>query len=276
MSSIPVAIASCECRCGELAENLVQVKTLAARASGAGAAMLVFPEMNLTGYATDPLDVARVAIAVSEVEGALAAISDKTGVGLLVGLVERGEGGRFYASHLVVEPCGITGVYRKTHLGPPERELFTAGDTVPVFDVAGIRFGIQLCYDAHFPELSTHMALQGAELIVIPHASPRGTPDEKRDSWLRHLTARAFDTGSYVMAVNPVGCCCRDNRYPGVILVIGPDGRVLLERTFDLPEFAVVSIEPQRVARARSHRMTDYLSARRPELYRRLAGSRRS
>ena len=55
--------------------------------------------------------------------------------------------------------------------------------TVPLFDVHGITLGIQLCYDAHFPELSTRMALDGADVIFMPHASPRGTPSKKLDSW---------------------------------------------------------------------------------------------
>ncbi len=65
--------------------------------------------------------------------------------------------------------------------------------------------GIQLCYDAHFPELSTRMAVNGADIIFMPHASPRGTPSQKLTSWLRHLTARAFDNGVFIVACNQNG-----------------------------------------------------------------------
>jgi N-carbamoylputrescine amidase len=166
-----------------------------------------------------------------------------------------------------VTPTGILGIYRKLHIAPPEKSVFDAGKNIPVFDAGGIRFGIQLCYDAHFPELSTHMALAGADVIFIPHASPRGTPAEKRDSWLRHLPARAFDNGVFVVACNQVG----DNRtgltFPGVAVVIGPDGRVVATDFGGREGLLVADLDAGLLAAVRSHPMRYFLPHRRPDIY---------
>ena len=106
---------------------------------------------------------------------------------------------------MVISPRGRTGVYRKLHLAPPEADHFSSGESLPVFHWSGIRFGIQLCYDAHFPQLSTQMAEADADMIFIPHASPRGQAAEKHQSWMRHLPARAFDNGLFVVACNQTG-----------------------------------------------------------------------
>jgi predicted amidohydrolase len=53
--------------------------------------------------------------------------------------------GTLYASHMVITPQGRTGIYRKLHLAPPESDYFSPGESLPVFQWSGIRFGIQLC-----------------------------------------------------------------------------------------------------------------------------------
>ena len=70
-----------------------------------------------------------------------------------------------------------------------------------MFHEGDLTFGLELCYESHFPEISTVLCLKGAEILFMPHASPRGEPDEKMKSWLRHLPSRAFDNGVFV---NPV------------------------------------------------------------------------
>jgi predicted amidohydrolase len=49
---------------------------------------------------------------------------------ILAGLLEKDSKGRVYASHLVVTPRGVAGIYRKIHIAPPETDVFSAGDTI--------------------------------------------------------------------------------------------------------------------------------------------------
>jgi N-carbamoylputrescine amidase len=186
---------------------------------------------------------------------------------ILAGLAETDAGGRLYAAHLVVRPDGLAGKYRKLHLGPPEKAIYTAGNTIPIFAAGGFRFGIQLCYDTHFPELATAMALKGADAIFLPHASPGGTPKNKLTSWMRHLPARAFDNGVFVIACNQTGDNGRGLSFPGVGLLLRPSGEVLDSYTRGGETLMLADLKADDLAAVRSHRMRYFLPNRRPELY---------
>jgi len=253
-------------------ENLERMDGWTAAAKGSGAAMVCFPELNITGYGVDQ-DIREAAEPLSgEVVCRLCALAVRHQTIILAGLVEKGEKGGIFASHLAAGPQGLLGVYRKLHIAPPEKNTFDAGMGSPVFEAAGIRFGIQLCYDAHFPELSTRMALDGADVIFMPHASPRGTPEEKRDSWMRHLPARAFDNGVFIVACNQVDENGAGLAFPGLAVVIGPDGRLIAEDAGGREALLVADLESGRLAAVRSHPMRYFLPNRRPDIYHRPKG----
>ena len=183
-------------------------------------------------------------------------------------MVEKDENDRLFASHLVVTPEAISGVYRKIHIAPPERDMFSPGDSVPLFEVNGIKLGIQLCYDAHFPELSTRMAVEGADIIFMPHASPRGTPTEKFNSWMRHLTARAYDNSVFIVACNQIGENQNGLDFPGLAVVVGPSGMILAKDTTGCEGMLVADLKSDKLSAVREHRMRYFLPNRRPDLYR--------
>ncbi|MGA6926811.1 MAG: nitrilase-related carbon-nitrogen hydrolase, partial [Desulfosarcina sp.] len=173
-----------------------------------------------------------------------------------------------YASHMVITPQGRTAIYRKLHLAPPEAALFHPGDALPVFEWSGIRFGIQLCYDAHFPELSTRMAEAQADIIFIPHASPRGQAADKHHSWMRHLPARAFDNGLFVVACNQTGNNQNGLVFPGNAVAFSPSGEIMDSRLSGRSGLLMVDLRADRIQHVRGHRMRYFLPHRRPELYR--------
>ena len=125
----------------------------------------------------------------------------------------------------------------------------------------------QLCYEAHFPEISTVMALKGAEIIFMPHASPRGTPSQKLDSWLRHLTARAFDNSVFVIACNQNGDNQRGLKFPGLALIIDPSGAVINKNISGEEGIAIADLKADTLEAVRGHRMRYFLPNRRPEMY---------
>jgi len=274
MEDIRIAAAICRCPVGRTAHNLETVRRLARRAAAAGARIVCFPELNLSGYGSGDRLRAIAMPAPAAVSQPLAALAAETGALILAGLAVAAGNGRVGALHGVWWPDGRRAAYGKVHAGPPEREVLAPGDRVPVFDGPGLRFGLQLCYDAHFPELTTAMALAGAEAVFLPHASPRGTPVEKRASWLRHLTARAFDNGIFVIACNQVGDNGEGLVFPGVALVIGPDGNVLADRTVTREALLVVDLKAADLERVRGHRMRWFLPHRRPEVYGRVVVDR--
>lgn len=267
MRDIRIALAIQNSRVGDTAGNLARMEALAHAAARAGAAILCFPEMAVTGYHFAK-PITRVAEPIPGPSlDMLSLLSRATNLTLLAGLAEKSTDGRIYASHAVITPDGIIGHYRKTHLGPPERSVFTAGDTAPIFHYQGVTFGIQLCYDAHFPELSTIMALKGAEVIFMPHASPRNNPEEKQRSWMRHLPARAFDNSVYVAACNPWGDNGWGLKFPGVGLAIRPDGEVLASLGAMGDDLLVTELTADFLSNIRKNPMSCFLPHRRPELY---------
>ena len=229
MQSIRIAAAMLQSPVGRLDDNLSAAAALTCQARQAGARLICFPEMTLTGYSTRG-SLADVAVpSDGPVAGVLQQLAEQEAMTILVGTAESARDGRVYAAHWVVRPGKPIAAYRKIHIAPPETRVLASGGRVPVFADGAIRFGIQLCYDAHFPELSAHMAARGADVIFFPHASPRGTPTEKRQSWMRHLTARAFDNGVFVVACNQAGENGEGLVFPATAVVIGPSGDLLAE-----------------------------------------------
>ena len=267
MRDTRIALVVANCPVAAVGENLASVERLAGEAAREGAEIVCFPELNLTGYSVAP-DVAQTALPVpGPLTEEMVRIARSTSLTILAGLAEKDPDGRMYATHLVVTPQGVSGAYRKIHIAPPERRLFSPGGQVSLHSLPGLTFGIQLCYDSHFPELSTCMALKGCDLIFMPHASPRGTPEDKMASWMRHLTARAFDNGVFIGACNQVG----DNRhglnFPGVAMVFGPSGEVLQQFGSDEESLLVADLTAAQLSDVRRHRMRYFLPHRRPDIY---------
>lgn len=252
---------------GDVRRNLDAMVNWIKVSKNEGAHLICFPELNITGYS----NLEEIKNSAEPVPGPitqdLSNLSKSQKIVILAGIVEKDEKDHIFSSHLVIKPDGFVGVYRKLHIAPPEQGIFTPGDTIPLFDARGVKFGIQLCYDAHFPELSTHMAIKGADLIFIPHASPRGTPEEKYRSWMRHLTARAFDNGLFVVACNQTGKNEKGLCFPGIAVIIGPSGKVIKKKLGNRESLVVVNLKSKDLDRVREHRMRYFLPNRRPELY---------
>jgi predicted amidohydrolase len=268
MKDIRIAAVVCRCPVGQVQHNLERTRYWTLRARKKGAALVCFPELNLTGYSNRE-EIAEHAISAHgpEIDGLIRLSVDQQ-ITLLVGFAEKVEDGRLFASHMAITPQGRTGVYRKLHLAPPEVDLFSPGETLPVFHWSGVRFGIQMCYDAHFPELSTRMAETEADMIFIPHASPRGQAVDKHQSWMRHLPARAFDNGLFVVACNQTGDNQNGLVFPGNAAAFSPSGEVLAARLSGASGMLMADLTADQLCHVRNHRMRYFLPNRRPGLYR--------
>jgi N-carbamoylputrescine amidase len=101
----------------------------------------------------------------------------------------------------------------------------------------------------------------------MPHASPRGTPQKKLESWMRHLSARAFDNGVFTVACNQVGENQKGLEFPGLAVVIGPSGNKLMDKTTDREGMLVTDLKADDLSEVRNHKMKYFLPNRRPDLY---------
>lgn len=267
MKDIRVAVAIFNSPVNKTGHNIDRMTRWIKEAKRKGAEIICFPEMNITGYSvrTDISDAAEPVPCPTTDK--LLNLASEENIVILAGMAEKDEKGHIFASHLVVKPYEDLGVYRKLYIAPPERPIYTPGDKILLFETQGVKFGVQLCYDAHFPELSTHMAINGAELIFIPHASPRGTPDKKFISWMRHLPARAYDNSLFIIACNQTGKNGKGLTFPGVSVIIGPSGKIIKKRISGREGIMVGDLKADDLARVRNNRMHFFLPNRRAGLY---------
>ncbi len=269
MNNLRIAAAVVCAPIGETEGNLAKVIHWTNIARNQGARLICFPEMNLTGYCHTTAAAELAETIPGPTTAVLSDLARDTGITILAGMAEKDSAGKLYIVHLAASPDGNLEVYRKLYLAPPEQAVFECGDEVPLFQVGETTFGIQLCYDAHFPELMTRMALDGADVVFLPHASPsRGmTAADKDQSWMRHLPARAYDNGIFIVACNQTGSNGNGLDFPGNALVIDPSGKILEKKLDDTEGLLVVDLEGAALKHVRGHRMRYFLPNRRPELY---------
>ncbi|MCP3875856.1 MAG: amidohydrolase [Desulfobacteraceae bacterium] len=267
MKAIKAALVVQNCIAGNFEHNLKSTCKFISEASQNNAKIIVFPEMNLTGYVSSSGIISISKPINSDITQIFSTMAKDLGITILVGIAEKKQNNEICASHLIFFPNGTFDVYRKIHTAPFEKKYFTAGNTISVFKSHGLNFGVQLCYDAHFPELTLAQALKKADIIFIPHASPRGSSHGKYDSWIRHLRARAFDNGLYIAACNQIGDNSKGLSFPGVSLLIGPDGNVISKSIDNSEGIHIITIEKTILDQVRSHKMRYFLPNRRNDLF---------
>jgi N-carbamoylputrescine amidase len=267
MKNLKVAAVTMESQPGEIEKNLRKVAYYAQEAVESGAEIICFPELCLSGYFTEKASQVYSFSRSEDMIENVQRLSLSLGIIILAGLVEMMPDGKPYLTHVIAGSEGRSVRYRKTHLSPPERERYRQGHEIPVYHQPGYTFGVQLCYEAHFPEISTTLALKGADIIFIPHASPWGTSDEKIQSWSRHLMSRAFDNALYVVACNQMGETPEGLSFPGVVLAINPAGKVMASYGGRKEKMLLVALSGEELKKMRDHRMRYFLPHRRPELY---------
>jgi len=140
----------------------------AKEAEGKNVDLLLFPECFLTGYILSETYMAKYSYDFeSEEFAAILKQLEHVKPMLVFGVAEK-KSGKYYNSAVVVNGGEIVGVYRKTHLIDPNELFFTPGKDYPIFEVKGLKFGINICYDAQFPDAAKAVAAQGAQLLLLP------------------------------------------------------------------------------------------------------------
>jgi len=267
MEDLRVAAAVMRSAAGKKAENLARMKILVREAARRGAQAACFPEMNVSGYGLrQEMGSFAESIPGPSTEAVLK-MAREYDLLILAGLAEKAAKDEFFISHFAAGPEGLIGVYRKIHLGPPEEGIFQAGTECPVFSSGKVRFGIELCFDGHFPELSTLLALKGAEVIFIPHASPRESSAEKKARWLRYLPARAYDNSVFLVACNLLGETESGLAFSGGALILDPKGEILAESQDGGEEIILAELKSDTLRSVRENSKGFFLGRRRPDVY---------
>ncbi len=213
----------------------------------------------------------------SEVLAKIRNAAKELGVALVLPFGEQTDTG-MYNSAMVTDSKGkVAGVYRKTHIpayfpnekaggtGSFEKFYFTPGSDLPVFDVDGVKIGVQICNDRLYPEPSRVLAMRGAEIIFMPIAySVYSDPEHRNAMWPLAMRGRALENGVYVVASNKVGTE-GVREHLGRSMIVDPRGTILKEAGNKNPELIVQEIDLAEVPAQR--KKFPWWRDRRPELY---------
>ncbi|WP_026300813.1 NAD+ synthase [Thioalkalivibrio sp. ALE23] len=190
---------------GALESNERRMREFVQQARAAGAHLVVFPELALTGY--PPEDLLLRPAFLDAVDAALERLADVSiGIDLLVGAPRRTEEGLANAA-VWLRNGAIHASYAK-HILPnysvfDEVRYFHAGHEPCVVQLGGWRLGVTVCEDIWQPAPAAHARIAGADVLLNLNASPfhRGKPAERSAV----VAARVAETGCPVLYVNQVG-----------------------------------------------------------------------
>ena len=199
------ALAQINTTVGDIAGNADKIASATVQARERGAALVLFPELALTGY--PPEDLLLKPHFLDEVAGTLAELAAQTiDVVAIVGFPERADD--VYNSAAVLADGDVAGVYRKLRLPNygvfDEQRYFQVGDAPATIEVNGATIGLTICEDIWEPgPPATAEALAGAQVVVNLSASPyhHGKGPQRE----RMLGQRARDSLVSVLFCNAVG-----------------------------------------------------------------------
>jgi N-carbamoylputrescine amidase len=204
----------------------------ARKAFESGADVAVLPELVIPGYVADRDRLAPIA---EPLEGptveAWRSLAAEHGGFVCGGFCER-DGDRLYNAAVVVSGEGVVLHYRKLHNFAAEKLCFAPGDKgLPVAKLPFGVVGLCVCYDLRFVETLRGIALQGAELVLVPTAWVRGFD---RRGWDEH--GLATQAAAVVVQANLdqvfVACASQagvrgDAEFLGSSVLVGPTGDVV-------------------------------------------------
>ena len=234
MQPLRIALAQLASRLGDLEANLVRHRETIAAARSAGAALVVFPELGLTGYLVQDL-AAEVAMRRDDPR-LLGLAADAADLSAVVSFVEESDDHRLYVAVALLEGGTVLHVHRKLFLPTyglfDERRFFAAGDSVrAVPSRLGVALGLSICEDFWHVAVPNLLALDGAQILINVSSSPGRDLAATNEvglgtatSWREIMRTYAQLTTSFVVFCNRVGVD-ESITFWGGSEVIAPSGR---------------------------------------------------
>jgi predicted amidohydrolase len=298
MRDIRVATVQFQHRPGDKAYNLGRVRHFVTEAASAGAEIIAFPEMCLTGYwhvrklSRDEVEALAEPVPNGASTQQLLRLSREHRMTIGAGLIERADDGRLYNAYVVAMPDGRWALHRKLHVFVSR--YLSEGDKYTVFDTPhGCRLGVLICYDNNIIENARVTALLGAEILLAPHqtggcnsVSPHGMKPIDQKIWarreedpaaceaelcgpkgrgwlMRWLPSRAHDNGMFLLFSNGIGPDDDEIR-TGNAMILDPYGEIIAETRSMGDAMVVADLDASLLETSSGRR---WLRARRPELY---------
>ena len=278
MKRIKVASVQMNALKDDLDHNLDVHAKFVRRAARENCHLIMFPELSATAHYGDEKVVQFAEEAgdgpVFETISALAAKHD---ILVSYGFCELAHG-THYNSQALVGQEGLIGIQRKVHASGDEYFSFRMGRSLDVYDIGFCRVGTLICCDSAFSEAWRVLALKGAEVILLPHASRSGSGKRIQEKeQLTSLKSRlsslpgsfgihAPSNGVFAVFGNQVDYNGHST-HAGGTYILDPFGGVMAKGRVSLRDQMVTAeLQPQALDRAR--RASGFLlRTRRPEVY---------
>ncbi|MFJ3975995.1 carbon-nitrogen hydrolase family protein [Streptomyces sp. NPDC090021] len=234
-----IAAAQMTCVPADVRANAARAAALALTAREQGAALVVFPELTLTGYEIDAL-AADPGLWTGADDPRLDPLR-AAGIATAVNVALPGDGPRPAIATVVHGADGThLTTYRKQHLFRHEQDLFEPGTGDGCFELLGVRFSLGVCYDNHFPELPGRGAAAGCRVHLAGSLYGTGDGIHERATVYPGIAERH---GLYVVLANHVGPAgpwtgC------GRSAVWAPGGALLAEADDRTPSVVTAEIGP--------------------------------
>jgi omega-amidase len=215
---------------GDIDANMAYVREALGRVAAQGCNLAVLPEMWSTGYSYRNLN--ELALRTPEVVAEMGRLSREYGM-VIVGSLPEPHGDKVCNTAYVLDRGALVGTYRKIHLFSmmgEDRSLY-GGDSWLMVETSVGRLGVFICYDLRFPELARRLAVEGADILVVPAEWPK----PRQEHWRTLLKARAIENQIFVVATNCCGVQAKLDFF-GESMIIGPKGELLAEGGYENTE----------------------------------------
>ncbi|WP_417515005.1 NAD+ synthase [Minwuia sp.] len=232
--TLRIVLAQANPTVGDVVGNMALARQLRAEAQTMGADLVVFPELFLIGYPPEDL-VLKQAFQNDAIKAAqtLATETADNGPAMLISTCWR-EGGKLYNSALLLDQGKVQAARHKHDLPNygvfDEKRLFAQGPLPGPINFRGVRLGVPICEDIWKPDVVECLEETGAEIIIVPNASPYEV--DKSDVRLNHVVSRVSECGLPMIYLNQVGA--QDELvFDGGSFVLNADRTVAIH----MPEF---------------------------------------
>ena len=237
-----IALAQVNPTVGDLAGNSQLIVGWMEKARDAGADIVCFPELAITGYPPEDLVLKPAFVRDNLAQLNLIAQAAK-GIAVVVGFVD--EDGDLFNAAAFLQDGEVKAVYHKVFLPNygvfDEKRYFEPGHRSPIIEIGGARVGLSVCEDCWFPAgPMAWEAHHGAQVLININGSPYHYG--KRAPREAMVGGRAADYGAYVAWVNTVGG--QDELvFDGNSVVFDPHGRLLARAASFEPELLLCDID---------------------------------
>lgn len=256
-----VALAQIVSVAGDVKVNLDKHLDFIQQAVQQGASLIVFPELSLNGDKIGP-DVPDTSL-LPDSDTLQAICEASKQIDIVVGLIERGTLSLYnrYNAAFYYSKCKLVYRHRKLFLVNysvfDEGKHYVPGNNLQAFDSPLGRISMLICNDVWHSASPYIAALDGAELMIVPANSARGTLGDHLDipeMWEHMNRAYSGMLGFYTVFVNRAGI--RESLYGrytywGGSSIIGPDGKTVVQAPYDEEALVIGEINLERIAEQR-------------------------